>query len=73
MIVGSNTAESHIQSSQPSGKSAHKLNGQKLIAPTFREKRNGKTRRSFLHPKPSTDLVWLSVDQSFSARQRLGK
>ena len=41
---------------------SHKLRGQKLIVLRFaREQSNGQTRRSFFwHPKPGTDLVWLS-------------
>jgi len=60
MIVGSNTAESHPVIATRV-KSAHKLNGQKLIVSDIRENEMARRADLFLHPKPSTDLVWLSA------------
>ena len=40
-------------------KSAHKLNGQKLIVSDLRENEMARRADLFLHPKPGTDLVWL--------------
>jgi formate dehydrogenase major subunit len=60
MIIGSNTAESHpVIGSRV--KSSHKLNGQKLIVSDIREHEMARRADIFLHPKPSTDLVWLNA------------
>ncbi len=60
MIIGSNTAESHpVLATRV--KSAHKLNGQKLIVSDLRENEMARRADLFLHPKPGTDLVWLSA------------
>ncbi|HEV2501280.1 MAG TPA: formate dehydrogenase subunit alpha [Terriglobia bacterium] len=60
VIIGSNTAESHpVIASRI--KRAHKLNGQKLIVSDLREHEMARRADLFLHPKPSTDLVWLSA------------
>jgi formate dehydrogenase major subunit len=60
LIVGSNTAESHpVLATRV--KSAHKLRGQKLIVSDLRENEMARRADLFLHPKPGTDLVWLSA------------
>jgi formate dehydrogenase major subunit len=60
LIIGSNTAESHPVIATRV-KSSHKLNGQKLIVSDLRENEMARRADLFLHPKPSTDLVWLSA------------
>ena len=60
LIIGSNTAESHPVAATRI-KSAHKLNGQKLIVSDLRENEMARRADLFLHPKPGTDLVWLSA------------
>ncbi len=60
LIIGSNTAESHpVLATRV--KQAHKLRGQKLIVADLREHEMAKRADLFLHPKPGTDLVWLSA------------
>src|SRR6266849_2277363 len=60
LIVGSNTAESHpVLATRV--KRAHKLHGQKLIVSDLREHEMARRADVFLHPRPSTDLVWLSA------------
>jgi formate dehydrogenase major subunit len=60
LIVGSNTAESHpVLATRV--KRAHKLYGQKLIVSDLRENEMARRADIFLHPKPGTDLVWLSA------------
>src|SRR6266403_2569283 len=60
LIVGSNTAESHpVLATRV--KRAHKLHGQKLIVSDLREHEMAKRADLFLHPKPGTDIVWLSA------------
>jgi len=60
LIIGTNTAESHPVIATRV-KSAHKLDGQKLIVSDLRE--NEMTRRAdlFLHPNPARDLVWINA------------
>ncbi len=60
VIIGSNTAESHPVIATRI-KSAHKLRGQKLIVSDLRENEMARRADLFLHPKPSTDLVWLNA------------
>jgi formate dehydrogenase major subunit len=60
LIVGSNTAESHPVIATRV-KSAHKLDGQKLIVSDLRGNEMAQRADIFLHPKPGTDLVWLSA------------
>jgi formate dehydrogenase major subunit len=60
IIIGSNTAESHPVIATRV-KSAHKLNGQKLIVSDLRENEMARRADLFLHPRPGTDLVWLSA------------
>src|SRR6204780_3199810 len=60
LIIGSNTAESHpVLATRV--KRAHKLHGQKLIVADLREHEMARRADIFLHPKPGTDLVWLSA------------
>lgn len=60
LIVGSNTAESHPVIATRV-KSSHKLNAQKLIVADIREHEMARRADIFLHPKPSTDLIWLNA------------
>ncbi len=58
IIIGSNTAESHpVLATRV--KRAHKLHGQKLIVSDLRENEMARRADIFLHPRPSTDLIWL--------------
>ncbi len=60
LIVGSNTAESHpVLATRV--KRAHKMHGQKLIVSDLRENEMAQRADVFLHPRPGTDLVWLSA------------
>jgi formate dehydrogenase major subunit len=59
LIIGSNTAESHpVLATRV--KRAHKLGGQKLIVSDLRQHEMARRADLFLHPRPGTDLVWLS-------------
>src|ERR1700682_4037499 len=60
LIVGSNTAESHPVIATRV-KSAHKLDGQKLIVSDLRENEMARRADVFLHPNPGTDILWLSA------------
>ena len=60
LIIGSNTAESHpVLATRV--KSSHKLKGQKLIVSDLREHEMARRADVFLHPRPGTDLIWLSA------------
>ncbi len=60
LIVGSNTAESHpVLATRV--KRAHKMHGQKLIVSDLRENEMARRADIFLHPRPGTDLIWLSA------------
>jgi formate dehydrogenase major subunit len=60
LIIGSNTAESHpVLATRV--KRSHKLKGQKLIVADLREHEMARRADVFLHPKPGTDLLWLSA------------
>ena len=60
LIIGSNTAESHpVLATRV--KRAHKLHGQKLIVSDLRKNEMAERADIFLHPRPSTDLIWLSA------------
>jgi formate dehydrogenase major subunit len=60
LIIGSNTSESHpVLATRV--KRAHKLHGQKLIVSDLREHEMARRADVFLHPRPGTDLVWLSA------------
>jgi formate dehydrogenase major subunit len=65
VIVGSNTAESHpVLATRV--KRAHKLHGQKLIVSDLREHEMARRADVFLHPRPGTDLVWLSAASRYA-------
>ena len=60
LIIGSNTAESHpVLATRV--KRAHKLRGQQLIVADLRENEMARRADVFVHPKPGTDLIWLSA------------
>jgi formate dehydrogenase major subunit len=60
LIIGSNTAESHpVLATRV--KRSHKLRGQKLIVSDLRENEMAQRADIFLHPRPGTDLFWLSA------------
>ncbi|HVU46913.1 MAG TPA: formate dehydrogenase subunit alpha [Terracidiphilus sp.] len=60
LIIGSNTAESHpVLATRV--KRSHKLRGQKLIVADLREHEMARRADVFLHPRPGTDLIWLSA------------
>lgn len=60
IAVGTNTAESHpVLATRV--KRAHKLRGQKLIVADLREHEMSRRADIFIHPKPGTDLVWISA------------
>jgi formate dehydrogenase major subunit len=60
IIIGSNTAESHpVLATRV--KRAHKQRGQKLIVSDLREHEMARRADLFLHPKPGTDIAWLSA------------
>lgn len=60
IIIGSNTAESHpVLATRV--KRAHKLRGQKLIVADIREHEMARRADLFLHPRPGTDMIWLSA------------
>ncbi len=60
LIIGSNTAESHpVLATRV--KQSHKLRGQTLIVSDLREHEMARRADVFLHPRPSTDLIWLSA------------
>ena len=72
LILGSNTAESHpVLASRV--KRAHKLRGQKLIVADLRENEMARRADLFLHPKPGTDLVWLSAITRYILENGLAK
>jgi formate dehydrogenase major subunit len=72
LIVGSNTAESHPVIATRV-KRAHKLHGQKLIVSDLRENEMARRADVFLHPKPGTDLIWLSSVTRFLIDNGLAK
>jgi formate dehydrogenase major subunit len=72
IIIGSNTAESHpVLATRV--KRAHKLRGQKLIVSDLRENEMAKRADVFLHPKPGSDLVWLSAITRYILENGLAK
>lgn len=78
IAVGTNTAESHpVLATRV--KRAHKLNGQKLIVADVRKHEMAKRADVFLHPKPGTDLIWLSavakyvIDQNWADTKFIDK
>src|SRR5579863_5432111 len=72
LIVGSNTAESHpVLATRV--KRAHKQRGQKLIVADLRENEMARRADVFLHPKPGTDMVWLSAVTLYILESGLAK
>jgi formate dehydrogenase major subunit len=72
LIIGSNTAESHpVLATRV--KRAHKLRGQKLIVSDLREHEMARRADVFLHPRPGTDLFWLSAVTRYIFDQGLAK
>ena len=60
IVIGSNTTESHpVLATRV--KRAHKQGKLKLIVSDLREHEMARRADVFLHPRPSTDLVWLSA------------
>ncbi|WEG15035.1 formate dehydrogenase subunit alpha [Pullulanibacillus sp. KACC 23026] len=76
IVIGANPAESHPVLSTRIRR-AHKLHGQKLMVADIR--RHDLARRADLHvhPKPSTDLIWLNavtkyiIDQGFQDKKMI--
>ncbi|MFY4777398.1 formate dehydrogenase subunit alpha [Metabacillus sp. RGM 3146] len=60
IVIGANAAESHPVLATRI-KRAHKLHGQKLIVVDLRENELAQRADFYLHPKPSSDLIWLSA------------
>jgi formate dehydrogenase major subunit len=72
LIIGSNTAESHpVLATRV--KRAHKLHGQKLIVSDLRENEMARRADVFLHPRPGTDLIWLSAVSRYLIDNDLAK
>jgi formate dehydrogenase major subunit len=72
LIIGSNTAESHpVLATRV--KRSHKLRGQKLIVSDLRENEMARRADVFLHPKPGTDLIWLSAMTRYILENGLAK
>ena len=78
LIVGSNTAESHpVLATRV--KQSHKLRGQKLIVADLRKHEMAQRADLFIHPKPGTDLIWMSAvtkwifDQGLEKKEFLAK
>lgn len=74
IVIGANPAESHpVLATRV--KRAHKLHGQKLIVADIRENELAQRADVYVHPKPSTDLIWLNaltkyiLDQGWEDRQ----
>ncbi|MCP8969576.1 formate dehydrogenase subunit alpha [Ectobacillus ponti] len=78
MIVGANPAESHPVLATRL-KRAHKLHGQKLLVADLRKNEMAERANLYIHPKPSTDLIWLSavtkymLDQGWEDKEFLEK
>jgi formate dehydrogenase major subunit len=78
LIVGSNTAESHpVLATRV--KQSHKLRGQKLIVADLRKHEMAQRADLYIHPKPGTDLIWMSAvtkwifDQGLENKEFLAK
>ncbi|HEK9100703.1 formate dehydrogenase subunit alpha [Bacillus cereus] len=78
IVIGANPAESHPVLATRI-KRAHKLHGQKLIVADLRENELAERSDLFIHPKPSSDLIWLSavtkyiLDQGWEDKEFLKK
>ena len=72
VIIGSNTAESHpVLATRV--KRSHKLRGQKLIVSDLRENEMARRADIHLHPRPGTDLIWLSAVTRYILENGLAK
>jgi formate dehydrogenase major subunit len=72
LIIGSNTAESHpVLATRV--KRAHKVRGQKLIVSDLRKHEMAHRADVFLHPRPGTDLFWLSAVTRYIFDQGLAR
>ncbi|MGH7839214.1 MAG: molybdopterin oxidoreductase family protein, partial [Candidatus Binataceae bacterium] len=72
IIIGSNTAESHpVLATRV--KRAHKLRQQKLIVADIREHEMARRADLFLHPRPGTDMIWLSAVARYLLDNQLAK
>jgi formate dehydrogenase major subunit len=60
IVIGANPAESHPVLATRI-KRSHKLHGQKLAVIDLREHELAARADLFIHPKPSSDLIWLSA------------
>src|ERR1022692_4727596 len=60
VIVGSNTCESHPVLATRI-KRSHKLRGERVIVADLRKHEMAERADVFLHPRPGTDLIWLSA------------
>ncbi|MED1783792.1 formate dehydrogenase subunit alpha [Brevibacillus fortis] len=72
LVIGANPAESHpVLTTRV--KRAHKLFGQKLAVADLRKNELAQKADLYLHPKPGSDLVWISaitkyiIDQGWQA------
>lgn len=60
IVIGANPSESHpVLATRV--KRAHKLHGQKLIVADLRKNELADRADLYIHPKPGSDLVWLSA------------
>src|SRR5260221_7109627 len=72
IIIGSNTTQGQpVLATRV--KRAHKLRGQKLIVSDLRKHEMAERADIFLHPKPGTDLVWLSAISRYILDNGLAK
>ena len=72
VIIGSNTAESHpVLATRV--KQSHKQRQQKLIVSDLRRHEMAQRADIFLHPRPGTDLVWLSAVTRYIVDSGLAK
>ena len=72
LIIGSNTAESHpVLATRV--KQSHKLRGQKLIVSDLRKNEMAARADLFIHPRPGTDLIWLSAVTRYILENGLAK
>ncbi|MEK4148135.1 formate dehydrogenase subunit alpha [Robertmurraya sp. FSL W8-0741] len=68
IVIGANPAESHPVLATRI-KRAHKLHGQKIIVADIRKHELAERANLHIHPKPSTDLVWLSTVTKYMIEQ----
>ena len=72
LIVGSNTSESHpVLATRV--KRAHKQGRMKLIVADLRRHEMAQRADIFLHPRPGTDLIWLSAVTRYLLENGLAK